>query len=210
MTPWLDAVAEFGRRAWSAHVDWMVVGSAASAMQGARVEPADVDILVRRPSDVALLAGHLYDLAVREAVGRDRATFLSSIPEPLLWYHEDGWSWTFGRWQLGDMRVEVAHIDGPPADLVETRGDRIWEVRRDVTLNGVTTPCVPLEVQVATAMHLGDEDRRYRLTDALLSRHAEPRLLVESLLGRGFRPHTLGPYPDVLMLLPPGMRPTRA
>lgn len=210
MTAWLDAVAEFGRRAWLAHVDWMLVGSAASALQGARIEPADIDVLVRRPIDVALLAGHLYDLAETTPTGRERPTFRSSVPEPLLWYEEDGWSWTFGRWFLGGIRLEVAHIIGPPSDLVETWGDRVWEVRRDVTVDGVTAPCVPLEVQVATAMARKDEPRRHRLTDALLVQQVDARLLTEAMLGRGYhRPDTITHYPDVLALLPARMRPKR-
>lgn len=202
MTPWLDAVAEFGRRAWLAHIDWLLVGSAASAMQGAAVEPQDVDVLVRRPIDVALLSGHLHDLAAPTASDRDPDTFLSSVREPLLWYQRHGWSWTFGRWLWRGLRVEVAHLDGPTDTLAETWGDHVWQVRRDVTASGVTAPCVPLEVQVATAIARGDEPRRRALTGALATLKHDRRLLAEALLGRGFRAHQVAGLDDVAPLLP--------
>lgn len=209
MTGWLDAVAELGRRARIAHVDWLLVGSAASAMHGVEVEPADVDVLVRRPSDVALIAGHLYDVAEQATSERNPKTFVSSIREPLLWFRKRDHSWTLGRWHLDGVLVEVAHISGPPADLVETWGDRVWNVRHDVTLDGVTAPCVPLEVQVATALVRNDVGRRRALTTTLGQGTVDVRLLTEALLGRGFRPESIADHPDVLELLPARMRPRR-
>lgn len=210
MSPWLDAVAEVSRRAWDAHVDWMLVGSAASAFQGVRVAPADVDVLVRTPSDVARLAAHLDDLAVPAATGRDPVTFLSSHGEPLLSTAADGAVWALGRWVVGGVPLEVAHLQplAPAAPgLAETWGPRVWEVRRDVTAHGLTVPCVPLEVQVVTAHVRGDAGRRDAIAAALRVRGVDGPLLAEALRGRGYTPASVAKDPVLVALLPPNLRP---
>lgn len=209
MTAWLDVVDLIAQRAWSARVDWMLVGSAASAFQGVPLDPADVDVLMRTPSDVATLAGHLNDLAMPEPTPRHPASFLSSRAEPLLAYEAGGEAWTLGRWVVGGVRLEVAHISPtePTEGLVETHGTRVWEVKIDVTYRGITVPCVPLEVQLATAFVSDKPGRREALATVLKARGVNDMLLLDALKGRGFTPASLGQHPELVAMLPAGLRP---
>lgn len=205
---WLDAVALVSRRAWEAGVEWMLVGSAASAFQGVDIEPADVEVLVRTPTGAAILAGHLHEFAAPTPTGRDPRTFLSSHAEPLLAYVADGATWTVGRWPMEGVHVEIAHLAVPDAAaLVETRGTRVWDVRRDATVGSLTVPVVPLEVQLATAFVREDKVRRAALAQALAQRGSHDGLLAEALRGRGFTPASVASDPELLALLPARLRP---
>lgn len=209
MSTWLDVVDTVARRAWDAHVDWMLVGDAAAAFQGVALEPGEVDVLVRTPSAVATLAGHLFDLAVTDPTPHHPAAFLSSHDEPLLAYDDRGVAWTLGRWLVDGVRLEVAHLEAsePVTGLVETRGTRVWEVRRDVTAHGLTVPVAPLEVLVASAFAADNPRRRQDVAAALKNRWVDNGLFAEALRGRGFTPASVARHPELLELLPAGLRP---
>lgn len=208
MSAWLEAVAEVSRRAWGARTDWLLVGDAAAAFQGAALEPSGVDVGVRTPSDAARLAAHLADLAVAEPTAHDPITFRSSLAEPLLSFADDRGVWALGRWVVGGVRLEITHLSPPaPVGLQEVAGERVWQVRRDVAAHGLTVPCVPLEVQVVTAHVRRDAARRDAIAAALQRRSVDGTLLAEALRGQGYTPASIAHEPALIALLPPQLRP---
>ena len=99
-----------------AGVDWMLVGSAATAIRGAAIVPGDIDVAMPTPSAVRTAATHLPGRTDRSPT-TDPRTWFSSAQEPVLTFG----NWTFGRWMLAGVKVELAHIDRGATDLfIET------------------------------------------------------------------------------------------
>lgn len=98
----------------------MLVGSAATRLQGASVEPGDVDVLVHPQTPdrdmvecYRVLARHAVDSATND----DLELFLSSEVRPFI-ASPDG-LWLFGRWMVARCKLEVARIHSDIAyDLV--------------------------------------------------------------------------------------------
>jgi hypothetical protein len=68
----------------------------------------------------------------------------------------DDFVWHFGRWLVGGVKVEAAHIE-PPAgmnldDGIWEAGPRMWPHVRTVDFLGLGIPVVPLEIQLQTNM----------------------------------------------------------
>jgi hypothetical protein len=169
-------------------VVWMVVGSAATRLQGVAVEPGDVDVLVHPDtSDHALhaLAVRLAPFAVPGPASDDLDEFLSAPDRPLA-ATPDG-SWLFGRWWVQGGKLELARIraDLPDAAVVETLGPGVWATRRTVGWRGRGVPVVPLEVQLATVLLRGQADRERAVRDRLAETGTDEALLARALADRG-------------------------
>ncbi|WP_020577141.1 hypothetical protein [Actinopolymorpha alba] len=157
-SPWNEALAGVAAKLNHGSFDWMLVGSAATALRGVAVEPGDIDVAVSTAEDVARAATLL---PTPEATQRqdprhepgDPATWLSTTAEPTLRFG-DAQRWTFGRWLVNGVKVELAHIEDPTAAdlMIETRGPLVWRARTVVDCHGHPIPTVPIEVQIATML----------------------------------------------------------
>lgn len=171
-------------------VVWMVVGSAATRLQGVAVEPGDVDVLVHPDTtDDAMraLAGRLAPFAVPGRASDDLDAFLSAPDRPLA-ETPDG-EWSFGRWWVDIGKLEVARIrvDLPASAVVETLGTAVWATRRTVGWRGHAVPVVPLEVQLATVVLRGQTDRERALRSRLGQIGTDDGLLARALTDRGLQ-----------------------
>lgn len=182
---WRCGLVRFAALVRPLQVEWMLVGSAATALRGVPVEPGDLDILVRRAEDLDCIAAAMPSVA-DDRNDVDPATFLSSQRRPVLVFGEG--SWALGRWHLGDVMVEVAHIQSaPPQDslLLETAGARIWGERDMVELEDVSIPTVPVEVQIATMTSRDQHERLRQTLRAVDASNLRIPLLSSALLDRG-------------------------
>jgi hypothetical protein len=154
---WSEALQELAVRLERTDVEWMLVGSAATALRGAAIQPGDIDVAVSTAGGVRAAAEVLPELSTASD-----PLWFSSPTEPVMTFVGDADSrWTFGRWMLAGVKVELAHIDGgAPAELLrETSGTAVWKERALVDWNGTTIPVVPLETQVATMIFRDQADR---------------------------------------------------
>ncbi len=157
---WSDALGELAARLERTDVEWMLVGSAATALWGAAIEPGDLDVAVATSTGVRAAAKVLPCQADQSAA--TDGLWFSSLVEPTMTFVADADArWTFGRWMLAGVKVELAHIDGgAPADLLrETSGTAVWQERTFLNWNGARIPVVPLEVQLATMIFRDQDDR---------------------------------------------------
>ena len=187
MPGWENALQAFAAVADDG-VAWMVVGSAATRLQGVAVEPGDVDVLVHpdTPDDAMReLAERLAPYAVPGPASDDLDEFLSAPDRPLA-ATPDG-SWLFGRWWVGGGELELARIraDLPASAVVETMGPGVWATRRTVGWRGREVPVVPLEVQLATVLLRGQADRERAVRDRLARTGTDDALLTRALADRG-------------------------
>lgn len=164
---------------------WMIVGSAASALQGVAVVPRDIDVLTRDPEVVALFAQQLLNYAARSSPSDDLEIFLSTVERPTV-TSEDG-VWTFGRWWIDGRKVEVAHISEvvAPDDLLETAGVAVWQSCRAMCWADRSLNVARLEVQLATSISRRLHDRVAAIREQLEVIGVDPALLAEAMRSRG-------------------------
>ena len=189
MSDWQHALSIFADAAPD-DVRWMLVGSAATRLHGADVDPADVDILVHpeTPDDALLrLASCLSDHAVDGPASQSLEHFMSARDQSLL----AAGAWLFGRWMIDGYKLEVARIREPvdPLSLLETQGLVIWSVREVVQWRGRSVPVVPLEVQLATVVLRGQAEREESVRAALTERGFDHELQERAMVARGLNRH---------------------
>ncbi len=139
-------------------LSWAVVGSTATALQGCRVAPHDLDLLTQEPGSVFRFADLLAPFAAAESTD---SFFLSTAAVPVSVGPMGGMDWHFGRWQIAGLSVEVAHIappqgwSPPPAEGAWECGPAVWPYVRRAAFEGYSVPVAPLEVQVETNLARG-------------------------------------------------------
>ncbi len=183
---WSDALVELAARLEHAGVEWMLVGSAATAVRGAAIEPGDIDVAVATPAGVRT-AAEVLPCRADSSPTADPATWYISLAEPTLMFVDPADArWTFGRWMLAGVKVELAHIDArPPADLlIETSGTAVWKVRSALDWKGASIPVVPLEAQLATMIVRDQMDRLQATFSAVDPASVDVAMLRRALADR--------------------------
>lgn len=89
---WVGALLRFADMVHPLAVDWMLVGSAATALRGVELDPGDLDVLVRRSQDVARVAA-LMPTRSHDDGELDPGKFVSSKTRPTITF--DSRSWVF-------------------------------------------------------------------------------------------------------------------
>jgi hypothetical protein len=168
--PWIAALTSVAEQLNGIHVQWMLVGSAATALHGVAIVPGDLDIAVLEAADVARAATVLPtpDGPLAERSG-DPVDWVSTVAEPTLQFDHAGEQWTFGTWMIRGVKVELAHIHAPAAAalMMETRAPLVWRERVILSCLGQPVPTVPVEVQLAT-MIARQQDARIQATVAAI------------------------------------------
>jgi hypothetical protein len=176
--PWTWTLATVAEQLNAHRIEWMLLGSAATALRGAVIVPGDIDIAMRAAEDVARAAAVLPTPAAPGACvsGPDgpgqRPDWCSTTAEPALRFDRPGERWTFGLWMIGGVKVELAHIDAPAVAglMIEARSPLVWEEREFLDCRGQLVPTVPVEVQLAT-MVARQQDSRIGATIAASETH---------------------------------------
>jgi len=179
MKPWEQALQAAAQLLNQAEINWMLVGSAATAIHGADIEPGDIDILIPTPPEVYTAAAVLPSKADQSPTS-DPSTWHSSDTQPVLtWTDDTGTRWTFGRWTINHTTIELANLDPPePSDTVIETG-AVQSFAIELNWHGTLLPVVPIELQIATMIA---RDQQQRLKAALATNH--PDELTVSLLRR--------------------------
>lgn len=149
-----------------------VLGSAATALRGAAIVPGDIDIAILAADDVTRAAAVLPTPDAPERVESDELVptdWISTVAEPTLHFGHVGERWTFGRWFIDGVKVELAHIDAPAVVglMIETRAPLVWHERETLNCHPQPVPTVPVEVQLAT-MIARQQDARIDATIAAI------------------------------------------
>lgn len=105
-TVWMTALAAVAQALNEDHLDWMLLGSAATALRGAEIEPGDVDIATNSAVDVTRAATLLPTPDSRDT--SDCASdWISTTTEPTLALGDADERWTFGRWIIHGVKVSM-------------------------------------------------------------------------------------------------------
>jgi hypothetical protein len=171
--PWTTALASVAEQLNGNRIEWMLLGSAATALRGAAIVPGDIDIALLTADDVTRAATVLPTPDAPDAPELVESGvpsgWISTAAEPTLQFGHTGERWTFGRWMIDGVKVELAHIDAPTvaALMIETRAPLVWHERETLNCHGQPVPTVPIEVQLAT-MIARQQDARIDATMAAI------------------------------------------
>lgn len=142
-----------------ASVAWLLVGSAATAIHGAAIDPGDIDILMATTAEVHEAADALPNRTERWP-DTNPGTWHSSIAQPVLtWVDGAGTTWTFGRSTIQNTKVELANVQTavPNSHLTETHATQSDAI--PVRWHRRILPVVPLELQIATMIGRDQQSR---------------------------------------------------
>ncbi|AIQ47745.1 hypothetical protein R70723_18970 [Paenibacillus sp. FSL R7-0273] len=126
--------------------EWIVVGSGASLIQGCPIQPNDLDIMVKRSSDVKRSARLFMDLLPETGPSLIfNKHWLSSKRAVTYTVCSEAGTWAFARIMIKGFQLELANtMDQDYAELSPV----VWEKRRLVNYSGIYVPVVPLEMQL--------------------------------------------------------------
>ena len=173
-----------------AQIRWAVIGSPASALQGCRIVPRDIDILVMAPEYVRRFAEFMTSYTPPVcAHSTDEDDWHSSREYPVDAGPDDyGFVWHFARWYVDGFKVEVAHILPPEGFPTASSGAGIWEAGSEIwphvkriPFAGYQVPVVPLEIQLETNLTRGLRERVQAIITVFQERGYDPTLARRSL-----------------------------
>jgi len=146
-------------------IDWVIIGSLSSKLQGCAVEPKDIDILVKDAKSVAIVANYFTDYFVEESQNKSiteknekwRSTVTKPVDESV---DEWGFKWVFARWDINNYEIEIAHITPPEGKELWTKGiweagPGVWKYIKAIDKFNHSIPVIPLEIQLETNMGRG-------------------------------------------------------
>lgn len=172
-------------------VDWMLVGSAGSVLQGCEMEANDIDIYTKTESGVDQFAKIFQNYAQQEksSYSSEAVNWKSSLEEPTFtqtfpW----GFSWKKGKWMINGCEVEAVHImnsagipDSKDGEGIWEGGQYIWDLAKPIALNDFTFQTVPLEIQLESNLRRERTDRVAAILQALNRNGTNHSLLKQAL-----------------------------
>ena len=185
---WRMALQHAVVRLADTRIEWLVIGSAASALQGVEIEPRDVDLLLRTREDLMAFARKMHGLTPSSPEAPlSVEDWRSSQAQPIKTETFPGaFTWHKAAWDIEGVRLDATAIEnnGVPDSL---HGDGVWEGGDHVwsfVARAQDLPVVALEVQLESCLRR-DLDSRARAIAVCLqhSGYAVERLV--QVLSRG-------------------------
>jgi len=185
---WRMALQHAVVRLADTRIEWLVIGSAASALQGVEIEPRDVDLLFRTREDLMAFVRKMHGLTPSSPEAPlSVEDWRSSQAQPIKTETFPGaFTWHKAAWDIEGVRLDATAIEnnGVPDSL---HGDGVWEGGDHVwsfVAWAQDLPVVALEVQLESCLRR-DLDSRARAIAVCLqhSGYAVERLV--QVLSRG-------------------------
>lgn len=171
-------------------MDWILVGSVGSVLQGCDMTPGDIDIYVKDKESVGKFAELLQSLAPHKKQGEKHyENWLSSIEEPTYTQtFPSGFTWSKGRWKIEGVDVEVVNIsnsagipDSQIGDGIWEGGKYIWDLYKNVSFGPYTIRTVPLEIQLESNYRRQRQERIDAIIKAMQTCGYNEELLNKAL-----------------------------
>jgi hypothetical protein len=201
MNSWETALSKVCELYFSSEVnsklEWILVGSVGSVLQGCEMTPGDVDIYTENKEGIAQFAVLLKEYSLIDKCELPHGeNWLSSLEEPAYTQtFSSGFSWTKGSWIINGFKVEVVHISNSAGIPDSMDGDGIWEGGRfiwnhckNVTIGRYTIPTVPLEIQLESNLRRQRSDRTQAIITAL-QKYGYDQELIEKALSKKHLPY---------------------
>ncbi|MEO2077036.1 MAG: hypothetical protein ABGX20_16835 [Bacillus sp. (in: firmicutes)] len=171
-------------------MDWVLVGSVGSVLQGCDMTPGDIDIYVKDKESVGHFAELLQPFAPHKKHGEKHdENWLSSIEEPTFTQtFPSSFTWTKGRWKIEGVDVEVVNIsnsagipDSQTGNGIWEGGKYIWDLYKNVPFGPYTIRTVPLEIQLESNYRRQRQERIDAIIKAMQTYGYNEELLNKAL-----------------------------
>ncbi|MEH7436951.1 hypothetical protein V7182_05600 [Neobacillus drentensis] len=171
-------------------LEWILVGSVGSVLQGCEITPGDIDIYVKDQESVGQFADMLQSYSLPSKVGdKHDENWLSSVEEPTFTQtFPTGFTWTKGRWKIEGVDVEVVNIsnsagipDSQTGDGIWEGGEYIWDLYKNVSFGPYTIRTVPLEIQLESNYRRQRQERIDAIIKAMQTYGYNEELLKKAL-----------------------------
>ncbi|MBA2943748.1 hypothetical protein HZF08_36350 [Paenibacillus sp. CGMCC 1.16610] len=169
MTKWERALSKVCECLESrSNLEWLLVGSVGSVLQGCEMSPGDVDIYVKNKEEVEQIADLFKEFSlVSKCEPPHGEKWLSSLEEPTFTQtFGSGFTWTKGCWLIEDFKVEIVQISnsaGIPDSLdgegIWEGGQFVWSHSREIYFGKHIIRTVPLEIQLESNLRRKRTDR---------------------------------------------------
>ncbi|MFC4558404.1 hypothetical protein ACFO3D_09285 [Virgibacillus kekensis] len=173
------------------NIDWILVGSIGSVLQGCTFSPNDIDLYTKNVEGVHQFAELLdgFSLERKSPYDHNDINWLSSKEEKTFtqtfsW----GFSWTKGRWVIKGAEVEVVSIsesagipDSFDGDGIWEGGKYIWDLAKKVRIGEYEIPVVPLEIQLESNLRRERFERADEICRVLLQNGYDSDMLKKAL-----------------------------
>ena len=154
------------------NLNWVVIGSLASYLQGCHIIPNDIDIVPKEPETIQVICKLMKEFHTKERTASSSITnedkeelWLSSEEKPIDYSTDDwGFDWIFARWLVNNTKIEIAHITPPEGFLEKSEGiweagPEIWPYVKKIPYKKYYIPVVPLEIQLETNLNRNLKER---------------------------------------------------
>lgn len=174
-------------------IEWILVGSVGSVLQGCEMEPGDIDIYVKDKESVSQFAELLSEFSLpAKSEKRHVNDWLSSEEEPIFnQTFPSGFTWTKGRWNVDGFKVEVVHIsdsagipDSLTGDGIWEGGKYIWSYCKNVKFGEYTIPTIPLEIQLESNIRRKRQERIDSILNTIIKNGCDEELIKKALSSR--------------------------
>ncbi|MFD1017701.1 nucleotidyltransferase domain-containing protein [Thalassobacillus hwangdonensis] len=188
---WYKALMNVCDRLDGKEIEWILVGSAGSVLQGADMEPNDLDLYVRSEKALKEIMNNFSALLPEKAseVDYDNPAWLSSLTETTFTQSFPfGFTWTKGKFFVAGFPVEVVLIsesggipDNMTGDGIWEGGQYIWELSKEVRVDTHTIRTVPLEIQLESNLRRERDERAEAIIETLNKNGYDESLLTKAL-----------------------------
>jgi len=170
---------------------WAIMGSVATILQGCKLQPNDIDILVEKPKTVHTISSLLADFYGEKIEGKpfdNKKKWLSSKEQPVYeGLGPFGFSWVFAKLKINDFFVEVTHKlpyeDHPfRNNTIWESGPNVWPYVKEVSFKEYQILVIPLEIQLETNFEREFENRIKQIIE-LFKKTEYDKKLVKEVLG---------------------------
>ncbi|MHA1675047.1 MAG: hypothetical protein ACTSYI_15630 [Promethearchaeota archaeon] len=139
--------------------EFVLVGSAATAMQNCRIQPKDIDILAKSPETVKFIADLMSDFEIDEFPSDDIDLWYSSKQSRvfIIKNKERNEMWHMARWMVQGVKIEVSYMaslstldDSHEAGYIWENGPDMYPHVKHLDFGGYDIGVVPLEIQLSS------------------------------------------------------------
>ena len=162
-------------------VPWLLAGDAALALQGVSIEPEVLEFRAASPVAAAYFAQLMRPYELPESVATviyrrggnmvPSESWRSNCHQRIVaWSHAGRATW-LGRWNVGDMIVQVSHVLGIHADPIGMATKSIHKKQaRRAHFEGMAVAVVPLEYMLAESGLRNDTHATHRILHVMRQR----------------------------------------
>ncbi len=172
-------------------IEFIIVGSVCTALQGCNIIPNDLDVLATKQEYVHPLADLMQQYELDHSpTDKFNDDWLSSKEQRVISIvNEQGTDeWYFARWLIDAFKIEIASIEDEGAVERSRNLGNIWENGPDmypyakkIEYKGYKIKVIPLELQLSTCLFRNQQDRIDEIIRVFNEQGYDKELLIKGL-----------------------------